>query len=372
MQKDKKILLMYITLNSGHHRASSAIENALKELSPGIQTLNINAFAYTNPILEKIINRTYMSVIQNKPEVWEYLYDNPKVLKSLQGMRDAIHRFNSKKLKMLLEDFQPDAVVCTQAFPCGMIADYKRNSNLKLPLIGVLTDHAPHSYWIFQDVDYYITPSEASREKFVKNGISPSKIKAFGIPIDPKFGERHDKRDICNRLGCDPERPIVLIMGGSQGLGPVENIVNILEKIEIDFQLIVVCGINARLEKILRKRAKKYAKKFIAFGHIENVDEFMEVSSVVITKPGGLTTAEALSKDLPMIIVHPIPGQELKNTEFLLIQGVALRAEDCEDIAALVQELLVNDNKLVEMRTRAAELKKPSAAMDIAELILNM
>lgn len=363
---------MYITLNSGHHRASCAIENALKQISPKTETLNINAFAYTNPILEKIINRTYMSVIQNRPEVWEYLYDNPKVLKGVQGMREAMHRFNSKKLKSLLEDFRPDAVVCTQAFPCGMVADYKHNSSIDLPLVGVLTDHAPHSYWIFPKVDYYVTPSEISKEKFVKNGIDSSKIKVFGIPIDPKFNRKHDKNNICKKLGFEKEKPIVLIMGGSQGLGPVENIVAILEDIEIDFQIAVVCGINTGLERMLHKQSRKYAKRLVVFGHVDNVDELMEVSDMVITKPGGLTTAEALSKDLPMIIVHPIPGQELKNTEFLLSQGVALRAEDCEDIATLVRELFLNNNKLIDMRSRTAELKKPNAAMDIAALVLNI
>ena len=175
---------MYITLNSGHHRASLAVESALRKISPSVETLNINAFKYTNPILEKIINKTYMSVIKNKPEVWEYLYDNPKVLKSVQGLRDAIHRYNSKRLKTILEDFKPDVCICTQAFPCGMIADYKKNLKLKLPLFGVLTDHAPHSYWIFREVDYYVTPSDDSKVCFTKDGVNESKIKVFGIPID--------------------------------------------------------------------------------------------------------------------------------------------------------------------------------------------
>jgi len=370
MQDSKKILLMYITLNSGHHRASLAIESALKEISPSVETLNINAFGYTNPILEKVINSTYMGVIKNKPEVWEYLYDNPKVLKSVQGLRDVIHRFNSKKLKTILEDFKPDACICTQAFPCGMIADYKKNLNLDLPLFGVLTDHAPHSYWIFRDVDCYVTPSEVSKERFVKDGVPESKVKAFGIPINPRFSKGHDKNEVCKKLGLDPERPTVLIMGGSQGLGPVEKIVSVLEGIEVSFQLIVVCGVNKRLERTLSKISSRYNKKVLVFGYVENVDELMEASSIVVTKPGGLTTAEALSKDLPMIIVHPIPGQEMKNTDFLLQQGVAVRAEDSEDIAALVKELFLNTTKLDEMRKRAGLLKKPTAAMDIARLIL--
>ncbi|MDO8603375.1 MAG: glycosyltransferase [Candidatus Omnitrophota bacterium] len=368
---NKKVLLMYITSNSGHYRASLAVESALKTLSPGIVTMNINGFAYTNPFFEKLINRTYMSVIRNKPEVWEYLYDNPKVLKSVQGMRAAIHRSNSKKLKILIEDeFKPDAVVCTQAFPCGMVADYKKYLGLNLPLFGVLTDHAPHSYWIFDHVDYYIVPSEASKDHFIKNGVSEARIKTFGIPIDLKFHVNCGKEEARKKIGLDAGKKTVLIMGGSQGLGPVEKMVDALERINADFQILVICGINKRLEKALIKKVKRYKKKMLTFGLVENVDELMEASDLIITKPGGLTTSEALAKNLPMIIIHPIPGQETKNTDFLLQQEVALRAEDKDDVAVLVQELFSNSVKLDEMSRKADLIKKPSSATDIAQLIL--
>jgi len=334
-------------------------------------TMNINGFAYTNPIFEKLINRTYMSVIRNKPEVWEYLYDNPKVLKSVQGLRDSIHRSNSKKLKVLLEDFKPEAVVCTQAFPCGMVADYKKYLGLKLPLFGVLTDHAPHSYWIFEHVDYYIVPSDTSKGQFIKNGITENKIKVFGIPIDLKFNKTRKREDACKGLGLDPDLRTVLIMGGSQGMGPVESMIDALENVDVNFQLIAVCGINKRLQRILTKRKDRCRKNMLVFGHVENVDELMEASDIIITKPGGLTTSEALAKSLPMIIIHPIPGQEAKNTEFLLQQGVALRAEDSGDVRALVQELFSNSVKLDQMRENADLIKKPNAAIKTAQLVLD-
>ncbi|MFA4992028.1 MAG: glycosyltransferase [Candidatus Omnitrophota bacterium] len=370
MSDTKNILLMYITENSGHHRASCAVENALRSLLPSVRTMNINGFAYTNPIFEKFINRTYLSVIKNKPEVWEYLYDNPKVLRSVQGLRDVIHRFNSKKLKILLDDFKPDAVVCTQAFPCGMIADYKKNFGLSLPIFGVLTDHAPHSYWFFDEVDYYVVPSEASRNHFIRNGISGSKIRVFGIPINPRFSVRHDKREIRGKIGLDPEVHTVLIMGGSQGLGPIGHTMSVLEHIKIPFQIIVVCGVNKSLERALLRKKARYKKKMLVFGLVENVDELMEASDVIVTKPGGLTTSEALAKNLPMIIVHPIPGQEAKNTEFLLREGVAVKAEDSEDIGALIKELFSNNIKLEEMRDKADSIKKPNSAIEIAEIVL--
>jgi processive 1,2-diacylglycerol beta-glucosyltransferase len=129
--------------------------------------------------------------------------------------------------------------------------------------------------------------------------------------------------------------------------------------------------VNKTLERILARRKKRHKKNMLSFGHIENVDELMEASDIIITKPGGLTTSEALAKNLPMIIIHPIPGQEAKNTDFLLQQGVALRAEDGDDVAVLVQELFSNSVKLDEMRRRADLIKKPNSAMDTAQLILD-
>jgi processive 1,2-diacylglycerol beta-glucosyltransferase len=217
-----------------------------------------------------------------------------------------------------------------------------------------------------------VVPSEQAREKFLRNGISESRVKVFGIPVDPRFRNRHNREELCARLGFDAESPVVLIMGGSQGLGPVLDIVNALETIDTDFQIAAVCGVNNRLQKALKKRSRRYKKRLYVFGHVPIVDELMEISSMVITKPGGLTTAEALAKELPMIIVRPIPGQEQKNTEFLLKEGVALRAEDFEDVRSLVKELLINNNKLHGMRLRAMSLKRPESAIDVAQLVLNV
>lgn len=372
MRRNKKILLMYITLNSGHHRAACAIENALKHISPGTQTLNINAFGYTNPILEKIINQTYMSVIKNKPEVWEYLYDNPKVLRSVQGMRDAIHKFNSKKLKTLLEDFKPDAVVCTQAFPCGMIADYKVTHNSSLPLIGVLTDFYPHSYWIYDSVDLYAVASDDARDRLISNGVSSEKIKVTGVPIDIKFNIRCDKVRSRMSLGLDPYKKTVLIMGGSGGLGPIKKVVHSLDRINSDIQMIVVSGTNSRLNAYLTRRAGRMNKKVFVIGYAENIDELMDMSDLIITKPGGLTASEALAKHVPIIIINPIPGQEAKNTEFLLQNGAAVRAKTEEDLAILVDNLCVAKAKLEDMKKAIENIARPSSAIDIAKTLLEI
>ena len=367
----KKILLLYISEHSGHHCASTAIEKALHSLDPSVETLNLNSFNYTNPILEKVINQAYMGVVKRKPEIWEYLYDNPKVLRNTQKLRDMFHRFNTGKMKPLLDEFAPNAVVCTQAFPCGMIADYKKSYGLAAPLIGVLTDYAPHSYWIYNNVDRYIVPSEETGKKLVLNGIEAAKIMPFGIPIEPKF--RHQDKDtgvLRKELGMDPAKPCVLVMGGTQGLGPIKDMIRSLDRSALDIQFIIVCGTNKKLYRHLAR--SHYKKKVVVLPYTSNIEELMQVSDLIITKPGGITTAEALAKGLPMLIVHPLPGQEAMNTRFLLNEGVAVKAETPEDVGVILEELLYNKNKLADMKRKALSLAKPSSSIDIAQMILGM
>ncbi len=368
--KKNRVLLLYISEHSGHHCASVAIENALRHLEPDIYTMNINSFNYTNPILEKVINRAYMGVVKRTPEIWDYLYDNPKVLKNTQKLREMIHRFNTGKLKTLLDDFRPESIVCTQAFPCGMIADYKKSFGVDIPLIGVLTDYAPHSYWIYNNVDYYIVPSEATGKKLTDNGIDPRKIKDYGIPIDPKFCKGLDRNKICAKFSLDPDVPSVLIMGGTQGLGPIKEMVRLLDRSYLNLQMIVVAGTNKKLYNWLERR--QFRKKMVKLSYADNIDELMQISEVIITKPGGITTAEALAKGIPMLIVNPLPGQEAMNTKLLLDEGVAVKAEEPMDVLIILEELLYNEDKLKNMSHRAVSLSKPDSSLNVAKLILGI
>ena len=203
--------------------------------------------------MEKIINTAYMGVIKRAPKIWEYLYDNPKVIKFSEKWKQSIHKSSHKKLKPLIDEFKPDVVVCTQAFPCGMVADYKKTHQLPLTVIGVLTDYAPHLYWLHEGVDYYVVPSQEARDRYVKEGIPEERIKIFGIPIRMKFAESTGAEKIAKKLGLDLNIPTILIMGGGQGLGPMKEAVKSLVRLERPLQLIVICGTNVKLVNWIKK-----------------------------------------------------------------------------------------------------------------------
>ena len=216
---------MYISQVSGHRQSAVAISKSLKNLNSDCEIMSINGFGYTYPMMEKIVNTAYMGVIKRAPQIWEYLYDNPKVIKASAKWKEKIYKSSHKKLKALIEDFNPDVVICTQAFPCGMVADYKKTNGLSFKVVGVLTDFAPHMYWLHPGVDYYIVPSQEAKERYVKEGIAPDHIQVFGIPIRDKFAQDVDREHVAKKLGINLNVPTVLVMGGGQGLGPIKDAV---------------------------------------------------------------------------------------------------------------------------------------------------
>ncbi|MBU4333361.1 MAG: glycosyltransferase [Candidatus Omnitrophica bacterium] len=369
-EKKRRVLSMYITKVSGHRQATIAIQESLRQLDPGIEVPAINGFGYTYPILEKVVHNAYMSVIKTTPKVWDYLYDNPKIVKKSQSIKNFLHKTSHEKIGRLFAKHSPNAVVCTQAFPCGMVADYKVEHKLDTVLVGVLTDFAPHSFWINQGVDYYIVPSVEAKERFVAKGISPDAVKVYGIPIRGKFASQLDKEPIAQKLGLDSNVPTILVMGGGHGLGPIKKIVKALIKVEMNIQIVVLAGKNEKILKNIKSSVKKSEKKILVFEFAHNIDELMELATLIITKPGGITSAECLAKGLPMVIVNSVPGQEMRNTDFLIKKGIGIRIDDTKDIGEEVELLLKSPARLKSMSKAAYENAKPHASLDIAKLIL--
>lgn len=346
-----------------------AIAKSMHKIFPDADVKSINGFGYNYPILEGVVNVAYMSVIRHTPKVWDYLYDNPKVFKRSANLRKFLYKSSHKKLGKLLEEYPADTVVCSQAFPCAMVADYKMKNNLGFKIIGVLTDWAPHSYWINDGVDYYVVPSEDTRERFISKGVPAEKIRVYGIPIRDNFARQLDKSQLRKKLGLELDIPTVLLMGGGQGLGPIKESVKHLMRAEKPVQMIVVAGANQKLFKWLQKNAPSAPHKIVFYDYANHIDELMDAADLIVTKPGGMTTSECLAKGLPMVIVNPLPGQEARNTDFLLEKGIGIYVHDVRDLAEEVEMLLNSPSKLKAMARAAREHGKPHAADDISQLI---
>ncbi len=365
-----RVLLFYITAHSGHARASHAVEQAIRRLDGGAAVRTVDAFQSFNPLLSQVVDRIYMLVIRRAPEVWEYLYDNPDVVQHGQGIRRWLHRHDAPKLRRVLEEFRPTVIACTQAFPCGVVAAYKRATGLRTPLYAVLTDFIPHQFWLQEGVDAYFVGSEAAQQRLAEGGVPADRIRCTGIPIDPVFADPQDGAARRLALGLDPQQPTVLLMGGGQGLGPIEQVARALDALPQPLQVVILTGLNTALRNRLTAVLPQFRRRVVVLGHVPFVHELMSFATLIVTKPGGLTAAEALAKQLPIIIVDPIPGQEVKNTEFLLGRQAAVRAQRWETVPRLVADLLDHPDRLARLRQAAGALGRPRSALDIAQILL--
>jgi processive 1,2-diacylglycerol beta-glucosyltransferase len=368
----KRILLMYISQVSGHRQATIALEQAIKSIEPQTMISNINAFQYTSPMTEQFVHGLYLGVLKRTPGVWDFLYDNPKIVRVSTRLKQFIHKHHAPKLKRLFDELKPDCIACTQAYPCGMIADFKKMYGIKTPLVAILTDYVPHSFWLYDNIDYYVCPHETIKERLIQKGIAGEKIKVLGIPIEPKFRIPRERQAACARLGLDPSCATVLVMGGGHGLGPIEKIVTSLDRNSLPMQILVVAGINTALTRWLDTNRQRFRKKITSFGFINTIEDLMAASQLIITKPGGITTAEALTMGLPMVIVAPLPGQEEHNTQFLLKLGAALLVKNPAATGSIVEGLLGNQRLIESMRQAARRLAHPDSAMAAGRLLLDL
>lgn len=369
----RRILFLYLTKHSGHYAAAMAIEQAVLRLDSHVESMVLDSFSHTNPVLSKVTLRAYLAALKAAPEIWEWMYDNPEFKERTAKIRELLNRGNSKKLQFILRDFKPDAVVCTQAFACGVLASWKQRTGSAQPvLVGVLTDFVAHRYWAHEKVDLYIAPNEDTKQTLVSQGVAPERVNVQGIPIADRFLRPADKGAVYKSLGLKPGLPLILVMGGSLGLGPMKSVIRKLDKLPQPFYIVAVTGKNEELKERLDRKGPKLRHPTKIFGFVENVQELMDAAEVVVTKPGGITTAECLAKRLPMIIINPIPGQEAKNTEFLLGHKVAVEAESANDVMLFVDEFLRNPAKLRQMRAAAHTLGRPQAADCAAEAILSL
>ncbi len=375
MTGGKKILILYITERSGHHSAALALKKAFLQKDPAARVHCVNAFRYAFPFAERIIHTLYLAVIKKLPMIWEKMYDNPQLVSRSQTLKTWIHALGVRRMRGLIQHFKPDAIICTQAFPCGIVADYKdaTPAHKSLPLIGVLTDFSPHAFWVYDNVDLYVVPSSESRDMLIAKGVPAGKVRILGIPIDPKFCASLDRRELMANHGLKQDVPVVMIMGGGHGLGPIRDVIYELDISDLGFQLIVVCGLNKKLYEWIHRR--HFKNRILSFRYTDQIERLMTMADVLVTKPGGITTAEALAKKLPMVILNPIPGQEARNTDFLIKKGAAVKIERPQEILSAVKTLLearVRQKGILSIFDTLGSLSKPASALDIAELVLNL
>ncbi len=323
-----KVLILSITAGEGHNSTAKAVKNCLDER--GVDSRILDTYEYINPLLSETVSRGYLLSTEISPRAYRRVYRLGELKEKNSSRHSVMNITNSilaVKMKEYIEDYNPDCIICTHIFAALIINAMKMKGKLTgIFTVGIVTDFTIHPFW--PDLDYldgFVTASELLENEARRKGLDTAKLLPFGIPINPKFSHSIDKKEARRRLGIDEDKYTVLLMGGSMGFGNLDTNLRELCGLRLDFQVLSVCGNNKKKKRIIDELIAEGAltKQVHNYGFVDNVDVMMDAADCIITKPGGLTTSEALAKGLPLILINPIPGQEERNTEFLLNNGMA-------------------------------------------------
>jgi processive 1,2-diacylglycerol beta-glucosyltransferase len=378
MQHNKKILIAYASAGAGHAKAAYAIDSALKKINrDDIEVKLINTLDYSTPFLKKSYPAIYLFLVNRIPTIWGlgyYLFDTRIVYRAFIALARRInHSLNCARLVDFLKQYNPDVILNTHFLGIEVMAHMKRQGMLRdAKLISVVTDYFMHSFWVDKAVDYFCVAQEESKMHLIKRGVSPDKIRVLGVPIDPAFAIKKDRKELSAKLGINENLHTVLIGSGGFGVGPIKELVKELSDIGKGVQLLVVCGRNPKLYNEISEFAKSSETPIKVYEFIDNMDELMEVSDIMVTKSGGMTSSEAMAKDLPMIITQAIPGQEARNSRYLVKSEAAIYAGSAKKAKKAIVDILNSDSKIELLREKIRKIKKPTSSLDTANFAITL
>jgi processive 1,2-diacylglycerol beta-glucosyltransferase len=349
--KMDKILILTGNYGDGHIQVANAIQDVTRMQYPEFEPVVYDLMEWTHPYINNFSRFVYLNGVKTFPQVYGYFYQKTRKSNPFSKMMKMVFSSGVGRMIKLIKEVQPTVVVSTFPLAAAVMSKLKSYGLTNIPTITIITDHTDHSSWIYPYTDQYIVGSSAVRDSLMGLGVDKDQIADTGIPIRPQFSRSYQRKEIAQKHGLDPEMPTVLVMGGGCGLiGDGYSTIQALDAINQPLQLVIVCGHNEKLRMQLSEQLQNSKHRIHLTGYINYVHELMAASDVMITKPGGVTTFEAIAMELPMLLYKPIPGQEQDNARFLIKTGVAMQAETTADLSAKLSEMVSNMEILKKMK----------------------
>lgn len=372
-----RILVLSASAGAGHLRAAQAVELAIKQLAPHAIVRNVDVLTLTTATFRKLYGEAYLDLVNKAPHVLGYFYDlldqpSRSGRNRSDRFRMLLQKLNMRKFIRFLREEPWDLVINTHFLPAEIIAWLRRKKQIAVPQVTVTTDFETHRLWVNLPCERFFAATDEGARYLQHWGASADMTSVTGIPIHPVFVEAKDRASCLKRQGLVGDRPIVLQVAGGFGVGPVATIYQQLLSIERPLELVVVAGRNEAARKQLSGISAPSRHRSKVLGFTDQIDELMACADIIVSKPGGLTTSEALARGLAMVVVNPIPGQESRNSDYLLENGAAIKVNNLATLGYKVAGLFDPLEKLLRLRESAKRLGRPRAAFDVVRESLKL
>ncbi len=367
----KRVLILSASVGSGHVKAADALAKAFRDRPDVEEVLSDDSLDHTNVLHKQLYSTLYAKLSALLPDFLGWWYessDSPWV--SDKG-RLALDLPQALPLINLVKEFRPDIIICTHFMPAGVLSWLIGNRKLDARLGIVVTDFHFHAFWITRAFNWYFVAQDEDKFHMEALGLPGDRIEVTGIPVEPDFEREVDRVAVLKRHGLRTDRPTLLVAGGTLGLSPATAVVRRLLQLDRDFQAIIVCGKNEELRAEVAELVKDRPDDFRVYGYTSEMPDLMGAATLLLSKPGGMTTAEALARGLPMVILDPIGGQEERNSDVLLEAGAAVKCTEVTVVVHKLRRLLDDPERIRLMSKNARALGRPQAAKDIASIVLD-
>ncbi len=367
-----KLLIITAPLGNGHNAVAGAISDCFTTQYPDASCEILDMYEYISPHLKKATASGYFLSMKTLSHFHDmasnaYTWQDEKDFNEYTPSRLA-DAFLASRLRHAIDAYAPDCIVCTMVYAAQAVDLLKEHGAVTCPCYGIITDFTVQNYW--EDVEYFeyiVAPSEYLQPQFSRRGIDFSRVLPFGIPIRKQFQAKHDKLEMRQKFGLHETLPTILLMSGGMGFGDLPEYIASIEELPFDVQIVVICGKNEKLfEKVQALQTHNIMK---VFGYVSNVDEIMDAADCLLSKPGGITTSESLAKGLPMLMIHPLPGVEDRNVEFLQANGAAIYITKTWQISDAIHLLFQCPGRIDRLRESIQAIAKPHATQDLCQHI---
>lgn len=368
----KRVLVMYGSIGLGHKVVAENIAAALLRHSDVELRLLDVLEMYRGPFTETSA-KIYEWILARIPWLWGFFYTNRIFHALTLPLRIPFAALKLAKFRAYFRDARPDLILTTHPTATSLVVALKQRGEYQGPLITTFSDFHFQPFWVYPLVDHYLVMTEEQKREVLERGFTEQQITVTGLPVDPQFAKDYDQADIYKSYQLSHTKPIVLLMGGSRGWGIKLADVEALLGSSLVFQLVVVSGLNPQLATQLEQLAQAHPEALKVFGAWSSTEvaKLYAVAKILVTKPGGLSVAQALLRGLPMVLVNPLPTMEEMNLAYLTSRGAAVYAKTSADLRAWVERLLQDKKFYQQVRDQTRVLGTPWAAESAVKVIID-
>ena len=364
-----RVLILTASYGSGHNAAARSLAAAFERERTAVTVVD-HFRELVHPLFDRASRTLYHGLLRRAPFLWGAGYSLGDWMASDSFLTLGVTRLGTKRLAALLDRLAPDVVVTVHATPAAAMSSLARLGNRVPPHTTVVTDFVAHSQWIAGHIDRYCVADPEVRHELIARGIPAERILVTGVPVLPEFSQPVARAAAREDLGLSTRAPLVLAMAGSQGeLGRLPDVARVLAAMRRPLQGLVVAGHDPRLKAALTRLTEGTTIRTL--GYVGDVRRLMAAADVLVTKAGGMTLAEAMAAEAPLLLHGSLPGQERRNERFAARAGIALVARHHSELAPLLERAFDEPELLERLRARMRRLRRPDATRRIVGAVLD-